>query len=828
MAPHGDYAKWEKIDVSDDEDDIRTKKAARMREDMTPKEQHRIAECMQQPQFQALLAEYQDEISDPANREEQERYLQQVERESREGAAQPAVAGMPPSMPPPGQQLIKPTAGFVVKSWMKEGGRKVFINVTHHEDIAPATSSRTTAPNGRSGEAWNLPYIMSPQAKAEKDRSGADVTVYDACFHPEVLSRASDSAAWKDMVARTAFEGVQKLHKIELASEWKLPKLKYFGNFGLGPSMLTHNKAAHDKQAHTQARADGARREGPDGPAKASRGAEAAKSVAAPLAPPAETARAAQSWEAVPERAPDGAPEPVAAPVPRSVQADAPAVPPVACEPAPAKRAPATPEAKLLHSSSGGAQLVNGWGDQRLRAAHTRAETLTVVISLPALSSSKGIDLGFDGGALVLADESGTYALRYALPYAVDDAATVAKWDKGKRELRISMPVVPREPKAAAQHAPSEAEGCAEREEAEQRLAEEKAAQATKVAEAEARAAEARADAERADEARQATLRSAAHAALADDPPSASPTALAVPGASACGAAGVQVVSSACAGSSASATQPAAGEADGERADSAGLVAAREVVTDVSPDEEARPATPVAAAAQYEWRQNEHNVTMVIDVEGARADSAQLCARPLELDVQFRSADGKHSFSVELAHAIDPEQSRAQVCAECVLVILRKAQLGKWDSFEAKDKHLLASLSPLRTREAAVAEPPAKAETPSASAPTTAPPAPSEAAPIAACVDSGAAEEPNAEPAPLEHRSDAAPSRADAAKGEPVSPSPTIPKAAFAADIAPAAHMSPSAAAFAVGDVPPTLPVARTPKLPPVARPAAALLFELD
>ena len=53
----------------------------------------------------------------------------------------------------------------------------------------------------------------------------------------------------------------------------------------------------------------------------------------------------------------------------------------------------------------------------------------------------------------------------------------------------------------------------------------------------------------------------------------------------------------------------------------------------------------------------------MIDVEGARADSAQLCARPLELDVQFRSADGKHSFSVELAHAIDPEQSRAQVRA---------------------------------------------------------------------------------------------------------------------------------------------------------------------
>mmetsp|Transcript_40600 Transcript_40600/g.100330 ORF Transcript_40600/g.100330 Transcript_40600/m.100330 type:complete len:358 (+) Transcript_40600:460-1533(+) len=47
------------------------------------------------------------------------------------------------------------------------------------------------------------------------------------------------------MVACTVHAGVQTMHKIELGLDWKLPKLAYFGNFGHGPSVMSHIRTLH-------------------------------------------------------------------------------------------------------------------------------------------------------------------------------------------------------------------------------------------------------------------------------------------------------------------------------------------------------------------------------------------------------------------------------------------------------------------------------------------------------------------------------------------------------------------------------------------------------
>ncbi|KAJ1637423.1 hypothetical protein T492DRAFT_834490 [Pavlovales sp. CCMP2436] len=169
MPAPASYSKWDKLDVSDDKDDIRAKKAAEVKEDMTPKGQSRMTR-------------------------------------------------------------IKPEPGFVVKTCLKGGTQVVMLNVVQHADLAPATS---TFEDGR--EAW----------WRRKDKAGADVHVYDACFSPNVLERAKVCDSWKIMVACTVHAGVQTMHKIELGLDWKLPKLAYFGNFGHGPSVMSHIRTLH-------------------------------------------------------------------------------------------------------------------------------------------------------------------------------------------------------------------------------------------------------------------------------------------------------------------------------------------------------------------------------------------------------------------------------------------------------------------------------------------------------------------------------------------------------------------------------------------------------
>jgi len=80
MPAPASYSKWDKLDVSDDKDDIRAKKAAEVKEDMTPKGQSRMTR-------------------------------------------------------------IKPEPGFVVKTCLKGGTQVVMLNVVQHADLAPATST---------------------------------------------------------------------------------------------------------------------------------------------------------------------------------------------------------------------------------------------------------------------------------------------------------------------------------------------------------------------------------------------------------------------------------------------------------------------------------------------------------------------------------------------------------------------------------------------------------------------------------------------------------------------------------------------------------------
>ena len=73
--------------------------------DITAKELRNIVNAMDEPDFHKLLSDYVDEISDPKGREEYEEYLKQ--QEERKDL-------------PPGTKLIRPRAGFCLKTNAKK------------------------------------------------------------------------------------------------------------------------------------------------------------------------------------------------------------------------------------------------------------------------------------------------------------------------------------------------------------------------------------------------------------------------------------------------------------------------------------------------------------------------------------------------------------------------------------------------------------------------------------------------------------------------------------------------------------------------------------
>ena len=119
---------------------------------------------------------------------------------------------------PTGKELIRPTAGFVVKTHKGPGskkasgngdgeGEKMFLNIVQSDKINNPSS--TTSGKGMH---WSVPYSVGP-VHMEIDKSGElNVACFDICFHPEALGIAIKSKQFKE----TAIDGVELSYKQNL------------------------------------------------------------------------------------------------------------------------------------------------------------------------------------------------------------------------------------------------------------------------------------------------------------------------------------------------------------------------------------------------------------------------------------------------------------------------------------------------------------------------------------------------------------------------------------------------------------------------------------
>lgn len=167
---------------------------------LSKEETEKFIKAFDDPEFRSLFASYVDEIQDPNNRKENEMYIKQLESEDKV---------------PEGKIIIYPKAEFVVKlkkttesksqpnSPTDSQTEKMFINIVTSDKINAPTESKAAQ-----GSSWLLPYSVGPP-HMEKDSSDVNVTCFDCCFHPAVISISSANSAFTDVVVKTAIDGVE-------------------------------------------------------------------------------------------------------------------------------------------------------------------------------------------------------------------------------------------------------------------------------------------------------------------------------------------------------------------------------------------------------------------------------------------------------------------------------------------------------------------------------------------------------------------------------------------------------------------------------------------
>lgn len=344
-----------------------------------------IQEAMKNKQFRDLLADYCEEVRDPANQAIYQKEMTQLEKERGYDVT-----------------FINPKGGYVIKTSVA-GDRKAFINICSNENIGKP-SCRVEEVNGQKGMNWQLPYSIIPP-REDYDHKKERCVIYDVVFHPDTLRMAEVNKQFRGLVNKTAYEGLQKNFNIHFDSNnFRFPKSHYKGMNV--PAVI--------------------RKEDPD------------------FKPSID----AESEEFSPEVLEKLYPQhnyPVSETTPKT-----------STEPQKMKRKTKTQKQEFTHASDNGYTIPKYVIKQQKNVdfqdytyhkdskQHCAIPSQIVVeVNLPLLSSTKECVLDVREKMLSLKSENpAKYKLNITLPYAVNDECGSAKFDKTKRKLIVTLPVM--------------------------------------------------------------------------------------------------------------------------------------------------------------------------------------------------------------------------------------------------------------------------------------------------------------------------------------------------------------------------------------------------
>ncbi|KAJ8308430.1 hypothetical protein KUTeg_013304 [Tegillarca granosa] len=357
--------------------------------DITEEEIKNITKALKDEKFRKMFVEYAEEISNPENRKLYEQEIAQLENER----------GM-------NVQFIHPKPGHVLKTSV-DGEKKAFINICQNDKVGKPTSEKQVGPNGVRGLNWSIPHSQTPP-REDLDKGGKTCMVYDVVFHPDTYRMGESNARFKKMIEDTALDGVEKQFGVKLdRKNVKHPKMTYKG---IPVASIIRTKA-DDNEAEKKTFDENDPLSKLPYPYDNKTSEEKAKQMAE------EVKRKEEQKKKVAEKTTIKNPK---------------------------KNTINEPKYTIIHRSNMDIQEYRNAPDARLNS--TRPKELVVKVELPLLSSVAQVDLDiFEQKLLLESSKPAAYKLDLNLPYPVDDDQGSAKFDKSKRCLIITLPVLPDE-----------------------------------------------------------------------------------------------------------------------------------------------------------------------------------------------------------------------------------------------------------------------------------------------------------------------------------------------------------------------------------------------
>ncbi|KAI8907955.1 pre-RNA processing PIH1/Nop17-domain-containing protein [Gorgonomyces haynaldii] len=211
------------------------------------------------------------------------------------------------------------------------------------------------------------------------DHQNAPVKVYDCVFHPETIEKAFASQAFQKLVISTALEGLSKHFDVPANASYKILKMKSKGK----PQMTTIRTKDDEIKSKTETTTE-------------------------------------YLEKLVQKQAPSVKPAEKPTPIP--------------------KKGPVQPIWKLVHQNQ--FNDYQKYTSEQVRTEGARPDNLVMTVQLDAIQSAAEIELDITEKTFHLKVPE-KYELNVDLPFEVDKTKGAAKFDKAKKSLQVTMPVIP-------------------------------------------------------------------------------------------------------------------------------------------------------------------------------------------------------------------------------------------------------------------------------------------------------------------------------------------------------------------------------------------------
>ncbi|XP_078262190.1 protein kintoun [Rhinoraja longicauda] len=295
-------------------------------------------------------------------------------------------------------KFVHPSPGHVLKS-SAGGDKKCFINVCSNELINKPACQGGRGGDGAPGQHWELPYSLTP-AREDVGPGGRKHLIYDVVFHPDTLYMAGRNKRFRNMVDGVALDAVEKQLDAKLdMKNVKTLKMKYKGL--PHAAVIRTPLPGGDKEDLPEE----------DGPLK----------FPYPYGHP--KAEGASRRSEVKGNSTTGRPKAAGKDTPESKFTQ--------------------PKYSIVYRSTVDMQ---DYRYARDAVPSTRPKQLVVTIDLPLLNSAESACLDVTEKLLCLESKKPAYKLELALPYPVDENQGSAKFNKSKRQLVVTLPVIPAKP----------------------------------------------------------------------------------------------------------------------------------------------------------------------------------------------------------------------------------------------------------------------------------------------------------------------------------------------------------------------------------------------